>query len=127
MATTTLLAASVFELAARLTISVLVIIVAVWAVRWLARRGGGTFLGGRQDIGIVARRSVGRKASLLLVEVGDQTLLIGATEHSISTLATGDDLTPEITIDELADTDVKAAGFSGALGDAMRRQFRTKS
>jgi flagellar biogenesis protein FliO len=56
-----------------------------WWVR--RRRGRGRSLGAVPAIDVVAAKRIGHRQSLLLVEVGGQTLLLGATEQGMVRLA----------------------------------------
>lgn len=73
-----------------------VCVVAWWVLRWAARRGLGRAPQGR-NIRVLERVSLDGQKSLYLVEVGKRMLLIGSSEHALSTLA-------ELRADEIART-----------------------
>ena len=68
---------------------------------WLANRlnGGRGFKPAGSKIEIVEARSIGDKRTLLLVRVGDETLLLGATSTNITMLSS----VPESALSESAD------------------------
>ncbi|MFM7774551.1 MAG: flagellar biosynthetic protein FliO [Candidatus Kapaibacterium sp.] len=61
------------------------------AVLWWVKRKTSRGHTGTQDIRIrvVARQPLSSKASVAVVEVGDTTLVLGVTEHSVTNLGTG--------------------------------------
>ncbi len=78
-------------LAARVILS----LVAVFGLMWLLQRRlrtGGTATRAKA-LSVVARQSVGQKASVVLVDTGGRRLLLGVTEHGIAVLHS--DVAPE--------------------------------
>lgn len=64
------------------------------AVLWWVKRKTSRGQAGSQDIRIriVARQPLGSKASVAVVEVGEKTLILGITEHSVTNLGVGSDI-----------------------------------
>jgi flagellar protein FliO/FliZ len=80
---------------ARLIISLGFVIGLMWfAARVVRRRGlGGATSGARRagvSVDIVARRTLGRNASIAIVRTGNQAMVIGVTDHMVTKLADTD-------------------------------------
>jgi flagellar biogenesis protein FliO len=75
----------------RLVLSLTVVIGGLLAVRWWGLRGAGRFRG----IQVVARASLGRSASVAVLEVAGRRYLVGAAEQSVNLLA---ELDPDIDL-----------------------------
>jgi flagellar protein FliO/FliZ len=80
---------------ARLIISLGFVIGLMWfAARVVRRRGlGGASSGARKpgvSVDIVARRTLGRNASIAIVRTGNQAMVIGVTDHMVTKLADTD-------------------------------------
>jgi flagellar protein FliO/FliZ len=72
-------------LALRVVVSLAVVIAAIWFIQ--RRLGGGRRLKSKsKPISVVARQSVGAKASVAVVEFGGKRFLLGVTEHAVSVL-----------------------------------------
>jgi flagellar protein FliO/FliZ len=71
---------------AQVTLSLLLVLAAVFAAAWVVRRlrGFGRFGGGALQV--VAEVAVGAKERAVLIQVGKQQLLIGVAPGSVSTL-----------------------------------------
>ncbi len=71
-------------------ISLLLILVLIGAMAWLLRRFGGGMpgLGGMGPMRVLASLSVGARERLLLVQVGEEQLLLGVSPAGIRTLHT---------------------------------------
>ena len=95
----------------RVGVSLSLVLALVWvAARVLRKRGAGLSRKDPSSIDVIARRSVGRRSNLLMVEIGGRSLLVGVTDQQISLVA---DLSGEsadrpavgpvaaITVDEL--------------------------
>jgi flagellar protein FliO/FliZ len=97
-----------------LGLSMLIVVAAVIALGWLYSRlrfnGGGS----GNLIRIVASRALGPKERLLVVEVADQTLLVGMTATQVQTLHTFD----RPVAAEQANEEV--TGFADRLRTALR-------
>ena len=57
--------------------------------RWLRRRGG-VGAAGAAEFAVLARQSLGAKASVALVKVGEKALVVGVTEQGVSLLGETD-------------------------------------
>ncbi len=80
---------------ARLIVSLGFVIGLMWfAARVVRRRGlGGVGAGNRRPgvhVDIVARRTLGKNASIAIVRAGDQTMVVGVTDHMVTKLADAD-------------------------------------
>jgi flagellar biosynthetic protein FliO len=87
--------ASTLELFARLALSLGVVIALMWAVAAVLRRRGfgapvrpGAARGGH--IELLARRSLGRNASIAVVRAGGRDLVLGITDHQVTKLDDAD-------------------------------------
>lgn len=98
--------ASTIGMFARLLFSLAIVIGLMWvAANQLKKRGyGGT--GGRRGPGVqlevLARRSMGRNSSIVVVRVGDRSMLVGVTDHQINKL-------DDVDIDEI---DLESANWT---------------
>ena len=97
-----------------LGLSMIIVVTAVIGLGWLYSRlrfnGGGA--GG--VIKIVASRALGPKERLMVVEVADQTLLVGMTATQVQTLHTFD---KPVAAEESGE---EVAGFADRLRTALR-------
>ena len=78
-----------FELALRVTCSLTVVFVLLWALARLARRG----VGGGHGAGVVtvlARQQLSRGSSVAVVKVADRALVLGVSDTGVSLLADAD-------------------------------------
>lgn len=96
--------------------SMLIVVGLVVALGWLYTRMRFNGAGGGDVINIVATRSLGPKERIVLVDVGDQQLLIGVTTMQIKTLHTFDE--PAVKVDVLTEN----AGFANKLRSALKRR-----
>lgn len=77
----------VTALALRMVISLaLVLGLLVFLARFAARRGMGRSIGDGYDIEVLARRQLSRHASVQVVRVGEETLLLGVAESGVRVL-----------------------------------------
>ncbi|MFI5085906.1 MAG: FliO/MopB family protein [Actinomycetales bacterium] len=77
----------------RVVLSLGAVVLLLWLVaRRLAKSGGGLPGRGRtaDPLRVVARRGVGQKASVVVLETGGQRFLLGVTEHGINVLHTAE-------------------------------------
>jgi len=79
--------ASSVLLLARTALSLALILAMIWGASRLVRRRGRVAAADPTAIGVVARRSVGRRSNLLVVEVAGRTLLVGACDASVQLVA----------------------------------------
>jgi flagellar protein FliO/FliZ len=120
-----------------LGLRVLVSLGAVLGLMWLLHRRlrRGTGAPKAKALAVVARQSVGPKASVVLVETDVQRFLLGVTEHGITVLHTSEVPAAEVPAAELAPTEPPAPvsrraarlaqnGLSGAaFGRELLRQL----
>jgi len=89
---------------ARLLVSLAIVIGLMWyAARVVRRRGfgmGGNLRRPDVQIEVIARRSLGKNASITIVRAADQALILGVTDNQITKLADAD-----LTQIDLADAD----------------------
>ncbi len=71
----------------RLMLGLLIVLGFLFAAAWLLRRGG-VITGNSGAIRIVAQTPVGTRERLVLVQVGEQQLLVGVTAQQIQLLHT---------------------------------------
>lgn len=71
--------------------ALIAVIAMIYAIAWLAKRKQMVAGTGRLPMKTLAVMSMGVKEKIVLVQVGDQQLLLGLTAHSINTLATFDE------------------------------------
>jgi flagellar protein FliO/FliZ len=95
------------------------VIGAIVVLGWVLRRTQGGLNRGSQTIDIVAVRSVGARERLMLVQVGDEQVLIGVAPSGMRTLHTLND--------PVAAVEGAAPDFAGALKRAVSRRDRAGS
>jgi len=76
----------------RMGLSLGIILAMIWGAARVVRRKGVARTVDGAELQIVGRRSVGRRSSLLVVNAGERTLLVGCTDTQVSLVA---DLTGE--------------------------------
>lgn len=96
--------ASTLMLFARLLLSLGVVIGLMWVAANVMRKRGFTGVAGRgaargPQLELVARRPLGRNASIAVVRVGDRSIVVGVTDHQVTNLG-------DIDSDELDDISV---------------------
>lgn len=80
--------ASTFLLFVRVGFSLAVVLAMIWGVaRFARRRGSLPSRGSDPHLEVVARRTLGRRGSLVVVETAGHTLLVGVTDASIALVA----------------------------------------
>lgn len=102
-------------LALRVALSLAAVLGLIW---WLGRRTNRSGARGAQALKIVRRQSVGHRASIALVKVGDRGLLVGITDQQITMLTEVDNdvlalADPE---PEVAATDESPRELGGGTG-----------
>jgi len=95
--------ASTLILFARLILSLAVVIGLMWVAANVLRKRGFTGVASRRvtrgpDVELIARRPLGRNASIAVVRVGDRSLVVGVTDHQVTKL--GDYEMTDIDLDE---------------------------
>jgi flagellar biosynthetic protein FliO len=99
--------ASTLALFARLIFSLAVVIGLMWiAATMLRRRGMGTAPGRRARPGVqvevLARRPLGRNASVAVIRIGARSMVLGVTDHQVTKLDDAD--IDEIDLEEARTT-----------------------
>jgi flagellar biosynthetic protein FliO len=88
----------------RMGLSLGIILAMIWGAARVVRRKGIAKVADGTSLQVVGRRSVGRRSSLVVVNAGERTLLLGCTDTQVSLVA---DLTAgapvEVTADAPAD------------------------
>ncbi|NVM96220.1 flagellar biosynthetic protein FliO [Arthrobacter wenxiniae] len=107
----------------RVGLSLGVVVVLLWMVQ--KRWSKGSRAGAEADLAVVSRRSVGQKASVVVVDADGRRFLLGVTEHSINVLH---DAPAPIPVDEPAfDESMRAAGMGPrGMDDAGSRALRAR-
>ena len=105
-----------------LGLSMLIIIGAVVALGWLYSRMRFNGGGAANVINVIASRALGPKERLLLIEVGDQQLLVGMTASSVQTLHTFEQAV--VAGRATANDAATAPGFADRLRAAVRGASR---
>ncbi|WP_018872509.1 flagellar biosynthetic protein FliO [Thioalkalivibrio sp. ALJ16] len=103
---------------AQLIGGLVLVIGAIVILGWVLRRTQGGLNRGSQVIEIVAARSVGTRERLVLVQVGDEQVLVGVAPSGMRTLHT---MNSPVTAPEGGGAD-----FSGALKRAVSRRVDTE-
>ncbi|MDQ6741179.1 MAG: flagellar biosynthetic protein FliO [Actinomycetota bacterium] len=96
-------------LALRVVLSLGAVIAVLWLVQRRLSRGAGV-RGALDPLKVVARRGLGQKASVVVVETGGQRFVLGVTEHSVNVLHLS-----ELPVEEAA-----AEAFARSLQDAQK-------
>ena len=89
------MAASTLLLFVRLIMSLAVVIGLMWVAANVLRKRGFTGVAGRRatrgpEVELLARRPLGRNASIAVVRVGDRSLVVGVTDHQVTKLGDAD-------------------------------------
>ena len=105
-----------------LGLSMIIIIGAVVALGWLYSRMRFVGGGAANVINVIATRGLGPKERLLLIEVGDQQLLVGMTASSVQTLHTFEH--PVVAGRTTAKGPDSALGFADRLRAAVKGASR---
>lgn len=71
---------------AQVTLSLGLVLAAVFAAAWLMKRLRGTRLGAGGEIRVVAERALGSRERVVLLEVGGERLLVGVAPGSVRAL-----------------------------------------
>ncbi len=124
--------ASTLALFVRLIVSLAVVIGMMWAAATLLRKRGMTPGGGGRraprgvQVELLARRPLGRNASIAVVRVGERSMVIGVTEHQITKL--GDAEIAESDLDEDTNWTVsKGPGGPTSAWKTMLDQMRNRT
>jgi flagellar protein FliO/FliZ len=96
----------------RLLVGLVVVLATLFALAWLVRRTGAVSAGRGGLVRVLASAAVGQRERVVLVEVGDQQLLVGVAPGSVRTLM------------EFA-TPVADGSMVGAGGGAFAQQLQS--
>lgn len=135
--------ASTLALFARLILSMAVVLGLMWAASVVLRRRGIAIGAGAKQkspgvqVELLARRSMGRNVSIAVVRVADRAMVVGITDHQVTTLAETDLEEIDVTEQEAQRTVLSnglggpaAAGTtstSGSAWKAMLEQVRERT
>ena len=115
------LGSAILRTAVSFTVVLILLILAVYGIRWLQQRTRAGM--SSQPLGIMGTLSLGPKKSIHLVRVMDRIILIGAADGSLSLLS---ELSKEET-DSLLKSNAKATtNFSSVLSNQLL-QFKKKA
>jgi flagellar protein FliO/FliZ len=125
--------ASTFMLFVRLIFSLAVVIGLMWVAANVLRKrgvmtgGGARRNGPRVDVELVARKHLGRNSSIVIVRVGDRSMVLGVTEHQVTKL--DDTETPEIDLNDTGAIWTAPTGTSslGSAWKTMLEQMRNRT
>jgi flagellar protein FliO/FliZ len=95
--------ASTLILFVRLILSLAVVIGLMWVAANVLRKRGFTGVAGRRgprgpELELLARRPLGRNASIAVVRIGERALVVGVTDHQVTKL--GDFENTEIDLED---------------------------
>jgi len=113
--------AETFLLFLRVGFSLAIVLAMIWGVaRYAKRRGKLRVRGQDAHVDLVARRQLGRRGSLVVVEAAGRTLLVGVTDANVSLVA---DLTdgarPAASLGEAIEVDAGARVTEPVVLDAV--------
>lgn len=98
--------------------SLLLVIMLILVLAWLLKRLRLPAIQGDSNMKIVKQLTVGQKERILLVQVGEEQLLLGVTQHNISLLNKLDQPLPEPV--------VTRPEFATQLGKILKHDAKTK-
>jgi len=123
--------ASTLELFARLIMSLAVVIGLMWVAANVLRKRGFSGVAGRRavrgpQVELLARRPLGRNASIAVVRVGERSLVVGVTDHQVTKL--GEVEFEDIDLNEDATWTAPSGGNSPASAwKTMLDQMRNRT
>ncbi|MBD9428570.1 flagellar biosynthetic protein FliO [Achromobacter sp. ACM03] len=100
----------------RVVVGLILVVAAILASAWLARRAGLTQRGGGNLLRQVASLPVGPRQSIVVVEVENTWLVVGVGPNQLNTLHT----LPAGQLPEAST--LPAAAFAAKLGQALKRR-----
>ncbi|WP_220789369.1 flagellar biosynthetic protein FliO [Craterilacuibacter sinensis] len=83
-------APSAFMSLVQVVFALMLVLGAIVGCAYLVRRLGGGALGGSRDLRVVGGVMVGQKERVVIVESGDEWLVLGVTAHNVSLLSRRD-------------------------------------
>lgn len=96
----------------RLAVGLVIVLAALGGLAWLLRRLGGAGLGRSGPVRVLGSAPVGQRERVLLVEVGDQQLLVGVAPGNVRTL--------HVLDEPVAEAEPSADGSGGAFARHLR-------
>ena len=124
--------ASTLGMFVRLVFSLAVVIGIMWVAATMIRRRGllpvDRRRGGRGvQVELLARRPLGRNASIAVVRVGERSMVVGVTDHQVTKLDDAD--VDEIDLDDAGTNWTAPPGASGpaTAWKAMLEQLRNRT
>ena len=123
--------ASTLILFVRLILSLAVVIGLMWVAANVLRKRGFAGVASRKgargpELELLARRPLGRNASIAVVRIGDHSLVVGVTDHQVTKL--GDFDSTEIDLQEDAIwTAASGPGGSASAWKTMLDQMRNRT
>ena len=70
----------------QMLVGLVAVLVLVFAIAWLLRRVGGVSLGGSSSLKVIAGMSMGARERVVLLQVGEEQLLLGVSPGRVQTL-----------------------------------------
>jgi flagellar protein FliO/FliZ len=123
--------ASTLVLFARLIFSLAIVIGLMWLAANVLRKRGLSGVAGRRAargpaVELVARRGLGRNASIAIVRVGERSMGVGVTDHQVTKL--GDIDVEEIDVNEAANWTVpQGTNRPASAWKTMLEQMRNRT
>ncbi len=117
----------------RLIFSLAVVMGLMWAAATVLRKRGmvtgSARRGSGAEIELVARRSMGRNASIAVIKVGDRTMVVGVTDHQITKLDDAELAVIDLREEEAGATWTAPAGppSLGTAWKTMLEQMRSRT
>jgi flagellar protein FliO/FliZ len=99
------------------TLALLLVLVAIFAIAWIARRIRGRVSGGGQGIDVIAQAAVGPRERVVIVRVGTTRLLLGVAPGRVCALH---ELPADLTLDGGTGTGTAATPKFPSFVDSLR-------
>jgi flagellar protein FliO/FliZ len=106
------------------TLALLLVLAAIFAIAWIARRMRGVVRGGGQGIDVIAQAAVGPRERVVIIRVGETRLLLGVAPGRVTALH---QLPADVHLDagNAAPTDGAAPKFPSFV-DSLRAVMKGK-
>jgi len=109
----------------KVSIGLIIVVLAIFASAWLYKRYGNAYKGGNDSLKVVGGLSLGSRERVVLLNVGEEQLLIGVTPSSINTLLVLDSpLDAAATTDYTKNATRKDSQLVGRLAAAIRQRAK---
>ncbi|WP_312643800.1 flagellar biosynthetic protein FliO [Hydrogenoanaerobacterium sp.] len=102
-----------------LVVLILILVLAYYTTKWIGKKG--SMQSGSRMIKVLDRVMVGQDKMLMIVQVQDQTMLVGMTSHSVQKLCDIENADELILQAKTSDTD-----FSSILNSALHEGWAAK-